>query len=233
MAGHLRLFDSDTDTVYNQAMTDRSAFTIEELAERVGAPVRTVRFYIAEGLVPRPDGRGKAVWYGEEHLLRLRLARLLAERRMPLAEIRARLAGLSLEEVRALLAEEERRAGQVAEAAKESSPKAYVSALLERARADRRSVGDRPAAAPAPPFTLAEVEVPGYSRSRRPPLDPSDTWQRIELAPGVELHVRADAEVRHGPLVERVLRSAGRLRRSWSGPLFGGPRPGGAMDESE
>ena len=52
---------------------------IEELADLVGVPVRTVRYYIAEGLLPGPGTRGKGTVYGEEHLLRLRLIRLLAD----------------------------------------------------------------------------------------------------------------------------------------------------------
>ena len=74
-------------------------------------PVRTIRFCfsIAQGLLPGPQGRGKAAAYREEHLLRLQLIRRLSEQRVPLAEIRARVAPLALEEVRALLGEEERR----------------------------------------------------------------------------------------------------------------------------
>src|ERR1700749_2322863 len=98
--------DSDSDTVYNGDM-QKEELTIEELAERVGVPVRTVRFYITEGLVPGPEGRGKAATYGEDQLLRLRLVRRLSDRRVPLVEIRAILAPLSLDEVRTLLGEEQ------------------------------------------------------------------------------------------------------------------------------
>src|SRR5436853_4256848 len=88
--------------------------SIEDLAARAGVRVRTVRFYIAEGLLPGPGARGRAAAYGEEHLLRLRLIRRLAERHVPLAEMRARFAHLPLEDVRALLAEEGRRAEELA-----------------------------------------------------------------------------------------------------------------------
>ena len=52
-------------------MQEGEALTIEQLAERVGVTVRTVRFYISDGLLPGPEGRGKAASHGDEHLLRL------------------------------------------------------------------------------------------------------------------------------------------------------------------
>src|SRR5436853_5736372 len=104
--------------------------SIEDLAEGAGVRVRTVRFYIAEGLLPGPGARGRAAAYGEEHLLRLRLIRRLAERHVPLAEMRVRLAGLSLDEVRTLLTEEDRAAAALA--AGGGSASAYVSTLLRR-----------------------------------------------------------------------------------------------------
>ena len=117
--------------------SDEVALTIEQLADQVGVPVRTVRYYIAEGLVPGPGARGKAASYGQEHLLRLRLVRRLAEQRLPLSEIRERVGALSHDEVRALLAEEERNASEIERAAAAPAPKDYVSALLRRAQQAR------------------------------------------------------------------------------------------------
>ncbi|HEX2171461.1 MAG TPA: MerR family transcriptional regulator, partial [Dehalococcoidia bacterium] len=113
--------------------------TIEELAERGGVSVRTIRFYISEGLLPSSGGRGKAAAYGEEHLLRLRLIRRLGEQRVPLAEQRERLSRLSLEDVRALLAEEDQRSAELERARTTPSPREYVAGLLERARAARQA----------------------------------------------------------------------------------------------
>jgi DNA-binding transcriptional MerR regulator len=73
--------------------------TIEDLAERAGVSVRTVRFYISQGLLAGPGTRGRAAAYGDEHLARLRLIRRLVEQHLPLAEQLLRLEGLSLAEV--------------------------------------------------------------------------------------------------------------------------------------
>ena len=46
---------------------EEQSLTIEELAERAETSVRTIRFYIAEGLLPGPGARGKAASYSGEH----------------------------------------------------------------------------------------------------------------------------------------------------------------------
>jgi len=42
-----------------------------ELPEMSGVPARTIRFYIARGLLPPPPVGGRAACYGEEHLKEL------------------------------------------------------------------------------------------------------------------------------------------------------------------
>ena len=193
---------------------DTPALTIDDLAERAGVPVRTVRFYIAEGLLPGPGARGKAATYGDEHLTRLLLIRRLAEQRVPLAEQRERLARLSPAEIRSLLAEEERRSAELQRVREAPSPKEYVSALLSRARAARphsvsssrpmARLAESAPAGPVPPQPAGGSAVPEST-----PAGPPQAWRRWELAPGVELHVRSDAEQRHHPLIVRLLQVAG------------------------
>ncbi|MDI3340831.1 MAG: helix-turn-helix domain-containing protein [Sphaerobacter sp.] len=67
------------------------AMTIHQLAERSGVPPRRVRYYIAQGLLPAPIGRGRAAHYGRIHLERLRQIQALREANLGLDEIRARL----------------------------------------------------------------------------------------------------------------------------------------------
>lgn len=50
---------------------------IEQLAERVGMSVRTVRFYAGRGLIPPPRREGRNGYYGPGHLARLELVREL------------------------------------------------------------------------------------------------------------------------------------------------------------
>jgi DNA-binding transcriptional MerR regulator len=78
---------------------------VADLAEAAGVSVRTVRYYIAEGILPPPLGAGSRAAYTAEHLDRLRLIARLKDAYLPLREIRRRLRGLDGSAVRALLAE--------------------------------------------------------------------------------------------------------------------------------
>ena len=61
--------------------------TLGELAEQSGASARTIRFYIARGLLPPPEGAGRAAAYGPRHLERLKKIRALQAQGLTLAEI--------------------------------------------------------------------------------------------------------------------------------------------------
>ncbi|MGQ9684561.1 MAG: MerR family transcriptional regulator [Anaerolineae bacterium] len=186
-------------------MVHEQSFTIEELAEAAQVPVRTIRFYISEGLLSGPGTRGKGASYGEEHLLRLRLIRRLTEAHLPLAEIRRRLAHLSEGEVRALLAQEEQRNAEIALRAQASSPREYLSALLQQARAAREAA--------AYDLSLPAAQAREAALQLAPPAkedDRGEVWERIALAPGVELHVRFDAREQQRRLIRRLLAAAGR-----------------------
>jgi DNA-binding transcriptional MerR regulator len=188
---------------------EEQTLTIEELAERAETSVRTIRFYIAEGLLPGPGARGKAASYSGDHLQRLRLIRRLAEQRVPLAEMREMLTRLSPVDEQALLSEEEERAMQREQAAQSPSPKDYLATLLHQARAARQP----PEAPPSPAQSFPALPAPAAKPSPRPipglPSRPIDVWQRWELAPGVELHVRADVAAQQRQLIERLLWAAG------------------------
>lgn len=181
---------------------DEISLTIEELSEQTQTPVRTVRYYIAEGLLPGPGSRGKGASYTEEHLLRLRLIRRLTERRAPLAEIREVMARVTPDEIRTLLAEEDARSQALERAEQAVSPRAYIAALLDQAQTPQKASPPTPAS-PSPGMTQAR-----YARSG--PLGQSassgqaSAWRRVELAPGVELHIQAAAEKRYKRLIERL-----------------------------
>src|ERR1700712_4883229 len=61
---------------------------LTELADRAGVSIRTVRYYIQQGLLPKPEARGPGAHYKEEHLDRLLLIKRLQREHLPLAEIR-------------------------------------------------------------------------------------------------------------------------------------------------
>src|SRR5689334_5045777 len=71
--------------------------TVDQLAERTGVSVRTIRFYAGRGLLPPPQLRGRTGLYGPSHVARLELVCELSALGFTLAAIEAQLARLPLE----------------------------------------------------------------------------------------------------------------------------------------
>jgi DNA-binding transcriptional MerR regulator len=67
--------------------------SLTELAEQTGIAGRTIRFYIARGLLRGPVKAGRGASYTAEHLKRLREITRLQGEGLTLAEIGRRLAG--------------------------------------------------------------------------------------------------------------------------------------------
>lgn len=145
-------------------------WTIGELARAAGVSRRTIRYYVEIGLLPPPEGAGRAALYRQEHLERLNWIRALQEHRLSLEEIRAQLAVKPsvAGESRWMLASVDLSAPAVPGA---SSAADYLAAL----RTSR----------PAPPPAAARAVGPA-----QPPSYEAEQWLRISLSPDVELHVR-------------------------------------------
>lgn len=154
--------------------------TLQDLCDRSGISVRTIRFYITDRLLPGPEGRGSSTSYTEEHLLKLLVIRKLALLRLPLAQIRERLEQLGTADLARLLEEAESAGESEAQA---RSPKAYISAMLARAQVQG-----------------------GESLSSGSPQaqSPRDLWRRIKLASGIELHVSVEAEDSEAEMIRGI-----------------------------
>jgi DNA-binding transcriptional MerR regulator len=72
-----------------------NTYDIKHLCDISGVSLRTVYFYVQQGLLPHPGARGPGARYDRRHLLRLQLIGKLKEEHLPLAEIREKLAALS------------------------------------------------------------------------------------------------------------------------------------------
>ena len=60
--------------------------SLAELSDRAGVPPRTIRFYIAEGLLPGPLHSGARAVYGKTHVVLLSRIKKLQAQGMTLAE---------------------------------------------------------------------------------------------------------------------------------------------------
>lgn len=66
-------------------------YTIDELAELTGYPRRTIRYYVQEGMIAPPAGRGRGGFYYDSHLERLRLIKAYQEKGIRISAITAML----------------------------------------------------------------------------------------------------------------------------------------------
>lgn len=76
----------------------RRTWSLAELAAETGVSPRTIRYYIARGLLDGPIVAGRGAAYTEGHLARLKKIRELQARGLMLAEIRLQLAGVGAAE---------------------------------------------------------------------------------------------------------------------------------------
>jgi DNA-binding transcriptional MerR regulator len=113
-----------------------SEWTISEVAERTGVPIATIKFYIREGLLPRPRTAGRTIGrYDMPFVNRLELVRELRNRfRLSLREIAALLneagPGTTLTELELRLLSRERLDGVIDPT--HSQPPVAAARLIER-----------------------------------------------------------------------------------------------------
>lgn len=197
-------------------MLPDDAYSLDQLAAAADVSPRTVRYYIQQGLLPAPEARGPGAHYGGEHLDRLRIIRRLQREHLPLAEIRRRMEGLSGEELRAM-------AGRSGSPPAASSALEYVRDLLSEGDATVRE----PAASYPPLHRAPRASIAPYARDFATSLPPSPApapparkaaapversqWDRITLAPDVELHLRRPLSREQNRQVERLLEAARRI----------------------
>ena len=161
---------------------------------------RTIRYYIAEGLVQAPEEKqGTASVFSYLNLLQLLTVKKLQAEHLPIRKIRELVAGKSEQELELLLGV----GSPAAKKSRETDAKRYLESLLA------------PAAAPEMRQAVAAPQL-----SAPPPqqhLDQSASWQRIEIEPGLELHMRSDysppaTSGKTRSLLERAIHRLRRLR---------------------
>lgn len=166
---------------------DASSFSLDELASEADVTPRTIRYYIAEGLLPPPDSPGRNARYSQEHLDRLRLIASMKDRYLPLKEIRRALASMPPERISRMAS---RTSGVLAKESRrppEPSPASdYIAHALEESSASYR------APEPRPPL-----------RSPRP--DTHQRWRRVPVTDEAELLISDDAWRRRGEQIESAL----------------------------
>jgi DNA-binding transcriptional MerR regulator len=166
-------------------------YTLQQLADEAGVTPRTIRYYIAQGLLASP-GAGAGARYTEAHLDRLRVIRQLQRNHLPLAEIRKQLdRGSALEYVQSVL-----------------QPRTY--SRPEPPEPTRAMFALAMPSAPAPQAPARLVGPPTVSPQPSQEPDRSQ-WDRVSLSPDVELHVRRPLTRDQNRRVDRLISLARQL----------------------
>ena len=155
---------------------DDPSYSLEELTSLANVTNRTVRYYIAEGLLPPPASVGRNASYTQEHLDRLQLIARMKEEFLPLKEIRGRLQSMTPQEIR-----DEAEEGLVV---RDTSTSRYIADALHRSNI---------------------ISAPrDQHQSRRP--DPHDqAWRRIRITDEAELLITDAANRRRSPQLDAAI----------------------------
>jgi DNA-binding transcriptional MerR regulator len=170
-------------------------YTLQGLADASGIPVRTLRYYLAQGLLPAPARQGRLTRYPGSTLRRLVLVKRLRAANLPLADIRDRLSAMPDAEVEAAL-----------------GPRGMAKQLELRTGLDvppvytvrPPGVSELPAAYEFPSLLSRDVSLEPRAAERT-------QWERIAIEPGVELHVQRPLTRLAAKRVERLVAHAREL----------------------
>jgi DNA-binding transcriptional MerR regulator len=133
---------------------------------------RTIRFYLSEGLIEVPEERrGSASLFSYRNLLQVLVVKKLQAEHFPIRKIREIVAGRSEEELEDLLAED----GSTKYSHRD--PMTYLQGLLSTPKHHNSEI----VASLSMPLMMAEMSP-----------QESNSWRRVELMDGLELHIRDD-----------------------------------------
>lgn len=182
-------------------------YSLSDLKDLASVSPRTVRYYIAEGLLPPPVVAGSRSYYTQGHLDRLRLIGHLKSNYLPLREIRKRMAGMDDAEVSQAVAELGETIATSGHAVYDrDTAQDYLARVMKDApdaevQVNFSSVDAYPLDwEPAPARMVKPLRRP-ISRPLAS-VDEGSSWRRIVLGEDVELMVREEAFERHRDRIE-------------------------------
>ncbi|MBM3138276.1 MAG: MerR family transcriptional regulator [Chloroflexi bacterium] len=207
--------------------------TIEDLAQQSGLSLRTLRYYIQEGLLPGPDTAGKYASYSQQHLDHLAMITRLKNMHLPLKEIRHLLSNMSVEDMRRILdyqdaiqlniQDENVFPKQVSPIPGEKTSALEYIRDLEQRQTGLRSVAGSPSIPAAPQVYQNQSEnypLKGPAKTYQPN---KERWTKVVLGDGIELNIREEIARRFRGEIDELIRMAA--------DLLSGKENGGSKNE--
>jgi len=145
---------------------------------------RLVRHYTSQGMLDDPLKQGREARYTYRHLLQVLLVRRLLTEGYGASVINTLARSKNNSDLEALL-----QGGVQLTVAPANPALAFLHQIQQRKADIARSIVQPPSVADlaAPPVAPVAPSSPAA-----PPADPTTHWRRLEILPGLELHVRSD-----------------------------------------
>ena len=182
------------------ASTGNEGVTLKDLADASGISERTIRFYIVNGLLLGADVAGPQARYPEENLSRLKGISLAQDAGWQLARVREWFERGAPDDESPRPKPRDPATGPTRLSSNsKAAPKEQQAPLpfFERRRPDSSKASNAAVEAEA----VDDDEHRGIGAS----LLTRSSWQRIELEPGVELHVRRPSTTASNRRVRKLL----------------------------
>jgi DNA-binding transcriptional MerR regulator len=186
------------------------SLTLKELVKASEVSERTIRYYIQEGVLPPPQGSGQASRYNIEHLRRLSLVRRFKAALLPLSQIKQLFDELTAEELEQVadqfyneltatnpVLDEKTMAGEQSPTIEFTGASAATSTLKQTKRVEEPlQVFQPPQANQDSMWVLAETAAIEKEKDQEKQAGTNNAdlitftgqWNRISLAPGLEIH---------------------------------------------
>ena len=184
-------------------------YTIQELSELTGFSRRTIRYYIQEGLLEPPAGRGRGGYYYDSHLNALSKIRRLQNQGLRLSAISTILKEAVTETLEKVIVPSRDTAWYGDDVDKtmfaEESEDVRFKQQSHPVTARLRQPSDlsRPLHDPEHPHSLLP------SDSVLSPQPPSrQVWIRYPIVDGVALHIRRDIDINQRKKIDQLIRLA-------------------------
>jgi DNA-binding transcriptional MerR regulator len=145
---------------------------------------RTLRYYLAEGLIsPATEKQGTASVFAYTHLLQLLVVKKLQSEHLPIRKIKELVHGRSERELERLLGLDQKPGAK-------NEAHSYLENLLTRSSSP--SSPSPKSQKPVSPAAGVPSPAPASPTAKQAAPAAQATWSRLEIEPGLELHVRGD-----------------------------------------
>jgi DNA-binding transcriptional MerR regulator len=195
--------------------------TLQDLVTRSGMNLRTIRYYMQEGILQGPDTRGKYAHYSQLHLDRLELIQRLKNMYLPLQEIRHIIETLTPEEISQVKnyqdilnpIVEDRSPKNRSIVADEEVGKSALEYIhnLQQAQTGFRTAAPKPAQPSILPSNSVNPDKTAQGSTTAGESERVEDWSRVILADGIELHIRRKVSSGTENRIENLIHYAKKL----------------------